>query len=124
MPRSKILDRGEEVATIYPEVRETNGRGEVYKTPGETGYTVRVTVTADKQAIAELPGQVHVKVVRMFFRWPESRGKLGSNARIVFRGEDWDMSVPPHYSYGASRAMRHVELIIKSRNRLGGGKHG
>lgn len=124
MPRSKILDRGEEVAEIFPEAYAVNRRGERYKVPDTKGYMVRVTATADKQAIAELPGQVHVKAVRLFFRWPKSYGHLGTISRVRFRGEDWDLSVPPHFSSGASKAMRHVELIIKSRNHLGGGSDG
>lgn len=124
MGRSKILDRGEETATIFPETYHVNRRGERYKVPGGAGRTVRVTVTADKQAIAELPGQVHVKVVRMFFRWSDSFGEIGPNSRVNFRGEDWDLSVPPHFSFGPSRAIRHVELVIKSRNKLGGTTHG
>ena len=120
MPRSKILDRGEETAVIFPQVVQVNRRGEKYKVPGEEGRKVRVTVSADKQATAELPGQVHVKAVRLFFRWPAHYGDLGTVSRVHFRGEEWDLSVPPHISTGTSRATRHVELIIKSRNNLGG----
>lgn len=120
MPRSKILDRGEETAVIFPQTVQVNRRGEKYKVPGEEGRKVRVTVSEDKQAIAELPGQVHVKAVRLLFRWPTHYGDLGVSTRVHFRGEEWDLSVPPHISTGASRAVRHVQLIIKSRNSLGG----
>lgn len=120
MARSTLLDRGRERAVIYPEVYEVNRRGERYKGPASEGVPVRVTVSAEKQALAELPGQVDVKAVSLVFRWDSRKGQLGDNARVVFRDEEWDLSMPPHFSPGPTRAVEHVELVIKSRNRLGG----
>lgn len=116
MVRSRILDHGQETVDIYPEVMVTNKRGDRLRTPSETAVRVRVTVAEDRQAAAELPGQVDVKVVRLLCR--EVAG-VGSHARVVFRGEEWDLASPPHFSSGASRGMRHMELLIRSRNALG-----
>lgn len=119
MARSKLVDRGEETATLFPEIRVENRRGQVYKTPANEGRTIRVTVAEDRQSLAEIPGQLDVKVVRLIFRWPHEDA-IGTGSRVLFRNEEWDLQEPPHYSSGASRAMRHVEILIKSRNQLGG----
>jgi hypothetical protein len=115
MVRSKILDKGEETITIYPEVLETNRRGETYRVPAETGVTVRCTVAEERQSSAELAGQVDVKVVRILCRTVQG---TGSQTRVVFRGEEWDLAEPPHFSSGVSRRMKHMELLLRSRNRL------
>lgn len=119
MAKSKIMDDGEETAVVYPEIRVENRRGQVYKTPADRGRTVRVTVPEDRQSVAEIPGQLNVKVVRLIFRWPYE-DVVGTGSRVEFRNEEWDLQEPPHFSSGASRAMRHVEVLIKSRNQLGG----
>lgn len=119
MARSKLVDRGQETATLFPEIRVTNRRGQVYKTKADEGRVVRVTVAEDRQSVAEIPGQLDVKVVRLIFRWPYE-DDIGTGSRVLFRNEEWDLQEPPHYSSGASRAMRHVEILIKSRNQLGG----
>lgn len=120
MGRSKLLDKGEETIQIFPEVWVTNRRGERLRTPADTPVTVRCTVAEDRQSVAELPGQVDVKVLRILCRPVEG---TGSRARVFFRGEEYDLVQPPHFSSGASRGMRHMELLIRSRNALGQPDH-
>lgn len=121
MGRSKLLDRGEEVIELYPQEWVTNRRGERMQLPSATPIVRRCTVAEDRQATAELPGQVENKAVRVHVR---SAPNVGSWAGAFFRGEEWDISQPPHISTGTSKAMRHVEFLLRSRNGLGGGTTG
>jgi hypothetical protein len=114
--RSRLVTQGQETIDIYPEVKVENNRGEVYKTPSQFPVTVRCTVAEERQSSAELAGQVDVKIVRIICR---NVAGTGAQSRVVFRGEEWDLAEPPHFSTGASRAMRHMELLLRSRNKLG-----
>lgn len=115
MARSRLVDRGNETITIYPSVLQYDSDGNPVRVAGEESYQRRATVAEDRQADAELPGQVSNKVVRLTIR--DAPG-LDSYAEIWFRGERWDLGGPPHFSNGASRAVRHVELILRSRNKM------
>jgi hypothetical protein len=113
--RSRLLDRGREQMFIYPEVWAINGRGDKVRVPSETPVEVWVTSSAQRQGDAEIAGQVSTKSMRCITR----SAPVGSWARIVFRGEEWDLASPPRFTPGLSRATEHVEFIIRSRNRLG-----
>lgn len=115
MPRTKLLDRGEEICEIYPEVRVRNRQGSFSLRPGKTPEVIRVTVTEERMSASDLIGQVSIHYLRLSTR--HMRG--GAYARVVFRGEEWDIVTPPHLSTGSSRAIRHWEFKIRSRNRLG-----
>lgn len=114
MNRSRLLDKGREQMFIYPEILVTNSRGDEVRIPSETPVEVWVTSSSQRQGDAEIPGQVSVKSMRCITR----DAPVGSWARIVFRGEEWDLAVPPRFTAGLSRATQHVEFIIRSRNRL------
>lgn len=101
---------------IYPEVLVLNARGDQVRIPAETPVEVWVTTSSQRQGDAEIAGQVSIKSMRCITR----DAPVGSWARIVFRGEDWDLATPPRFTEGLSRATRHVEFIIRSRNRLDG----
>lgn len=115
MARSRLIDRGNEIVTITPAVTREDADGNEVRVPGPASYTRRATVAEDRQADAELPGQVSNKVVRLTVR--DAPG-LDSWAEVWFRGEQWDLASPPHFSNGASRAVKHVEIMIRSRNRI------
>ena len=100
--------------TIYPEVTTVNARGDEIRVPSEEGVEVRVTTSSQRQGDAEIAGQVSIKTMRCITR----TAPVGSWARIVFRGEEWDLAVPPRFSPGVSRNTQHVEFVIRSRNRL------
>jgi|GEM_PF-2401002 len=114
MVRSRMLDHGPEVMLIYPEVLTHNARGDEVRIPSDTPVSVRVYATAQRQGDAEIAGQVSVKLLYIMTR----KAPVGSWARLVFRGEEWDLASPPHFSVGLSRATQHVEFIIRSRNKL------
>jgi len=114
MRRSLLLDKGREKMLIYPEVVVINSRGDEVRVPAEIPVEVWVTSSAQRQGDAEIPGQVSVKSMRCITR----DAPVGSWARITFRGEDWDLAVPPRFTVGLSKATSHVEFIIRSRNRL------
>ncbi|MGZ4659751.1 MAG: hypothetical protein ACXVYB_00570 [Arthrobacter sp.] len=113
--RSRILDRGRERMLIYPEVLVINARGDQVRIPATTPVEVWVTTTAQRQGDAEIAGQVSTKSMSCMTR----DAPVGSWARIVFRGEEWDLATPPRFSPGVTNSTRHVEFIIRSRNRLG-----
>ena len=114
MNRSRLLDKGREKMLIYPEVEVVNNRGDVVRVPAAVPVEVWVTTSAQRQGDAEIPGQVSIKSMRCITR----TAPVGSWARIVFQGEEWDLAVPPRFTPGLSRATAHVEFIIRSRNRL------
>lgn len=99
---------------VYPEEHVTNNRGDTVRIPSETPVEVWITASSQRQGDAEIPGQVSIKSMRCITR----SAPVGSWARIVFRGEEWDLATPPHYTAGLSRATTHVEFIIRSRNKL------
>lgn len=114
MRRSVLLDRGRSTVLIYPEVIVINARGDQVKIPSETPVEVQVTTSAQRQGDGELAGQVSIKTIRCIAR----SAPVGSWARVVFQGEEWDLAAPPRFTPGVSRATQHVEFIIRSRNRL------
>ena len=119
MPRSKLIDAGEEIIYVYPEVRYIDDRGNPQYVPSSEPYPVRVTFTAARQSASDLIGQVEIGnvtgVVRSF--------KGGSWAKVMrnMRGawEPWDVVTQPHLSTGPSRASRHGEFELRSTNGLG-----
>lgn len=114
MARSRLLDKGRELMLIYPEELVINARGDEVRVPSETPVEVWVTTSSQRQGDAEIPGQVSIKSMRCITR----SAPVGSWARITFLGEDWDLATPPRFTPGLSRATKHVEFIIRSRNRL------
>lgn len=99
---------------IYPEIVKVNSRGISEKVASTTPVRVRVTTAVDRSSDAEVPGQLSVKVVRCYAR----SAPVGSWARVVYDGEEYDVAIPPRFTAGVSRATRHVEFVIRSRNKL------
>lgn len=114
MRRSVLLDQGRTTILIYPEVQVINARGDHVRVPAETPVVVKVTTSSQRQGDGELAGQVSLKTVRCVAR----DAPVGSWARVVFQGEEWDLMAPPRFSPGVSRNTQHVEFFIRSRNRL------
>lgn len=112
MPKSILLDKGTEDMFIYPQVTATDKRGNTISIPSETPVKIRVSTSIDQGSDAELAGQVSVKVLRVITR----HAPLESWARIVYAGEEWDLAYPPRQTPGVSRATRHTEFGIRSRN--------
>lgn len=102
---------------IYPEVRVIDSRGNHITVPADTPVKIRVTTAEDRSSDAELPGQVSVKVVRVLTR----SAPVGSWARVVYNGEEWDLATPPRWVKGVSKATTHVEFNLRSRNQAGAG---
>lgn len=115
MRRSFLLDRGLTLILVYPEITVVNARGDRVKIPSETPVEVWCTTSAQRQGDGELAGQVSLKTMRCIAR----QAPVGSWARILHAGEEWDLLAPPRFAPGLSRATAHVEFIIRSRNRLG-----
>jgi hypothetical protein len=110
---SRILDRGSELIVLYPEVMRTDRLGNAQLGPDRENPTLRkINVTTDRQSSAELPGQVDVKVLKFSTRTLP----VASYALAVFRGEEWDVAIPPIES-NISRTTKHVGVILRSRNR-------
>lgn len=115
MPRSALLDRGTEFVDIYPEETVVNSRGTPVKVPSRTAVRVRVTTTEDRSQVAELSGQIDTQVIKCHAR----SAPVGTWARVVYQGREWDLAEPPRFSAGVSKATRHVEFLLRSRSGLG-----
>lgn len=97
---------------VYPEVEVTNRRSEVIKQPAKEPVPIRVTTFLDSAAVAELPGQIDIEILKCISR----DAPLGTWSRVEYRGRDWDIAAPPRVSAGgASRATRHIVFSIRSR---------
>lgn len=100
---------------LYPVKKVTDSRGTKSKTPDlDNPFHLRVNCSTDRQSTAELPGQVDVKVLKVIapFNTP-----VDSWGRAYFRGEYWDLPIPPSIS-NFTKATRHVEFLLRSRNRV------
>ena len=112
---STLLNRGRATVEVFPEVEVVNARGTVKKVPSEEPVLVSVTISSDQSQVADLPGQIEVRVIRCVAR----SAPVGTWARVRFEGEEYDLTIPPHRSPGASRASAHVAFTIRSRSNLG-----
>jgi hypothetical protein len=111
MRRSILLDRGSDVILVYPEVATRDSRNNLVKIPAEVPVEVRATTSYDRSSIAELPGQIEVSVIKCVTR----DAPVGSWARVVYDGKEWDLASPPRFSPGRSKATRFVSFTIRSR---------
>lgn len=119
MPRSKLIDYGEEVIWVYPEVRTVDASGNHVYVASNEPVMVRATITAMRQSASDLIGQVEIGSVKGV-----TRGFIGGSWVKVLRNirgawEEWDVVTQPHLSVGASRAVRHWEFELRSTNGLG-----
>lgn len=119
IPRSKLLDKGEEIVYVYPEVRFEDERGNPQYVPSAEPKPVRVTFSAARQSASDLIGQVEIGNVKGVTRHftGGSWAKVLRNMRGVW--EEWDVVTQPHLSTGPSRATRHWEFELRSTNGLG-----
>jgi hypothetical protein len=115
MRNSHLLDRGTEKIIVYPEVRDTDRRGNSYVTYSNTPIVRKIHVATDRQSDAELIGQVAVKILRFTTRTIPG---LSSQSLVWFRGEYWDLAKPETMSR-QTRALSHGEYVIRSRNQVG-----
>lgn len=114
MVKSRLLDRGRETLIVYLEELATDSLGNKVKRPSGVGIEIKVTSSEDRSSDAELPGQVTNKVMRILAR----QVPIGSWSRVVFNGEEWDLSGPPRFTPGATGRLKHIEFTIRSRNKL------
>lgn len=110
--RSRLLDRGTSTILVFPEVEVINKRGDLLKVPSDVGIPIRVSMSKDRNASAELPGQVDVKIIKCIARSVPA----GSWARIEYNGEEWDLAAPPHFGNGVSKNTVGVSFTLRSRN--------
>lgn len=115
--KSRLLDRGRTIILVYPEVEVVNARGERVRVPSQTPVPVRCSLSKSRNATAELPGQVDVKIYNVVAR----KAPVGAWVKIVHEGEEWDLTAPPSFSDGVSKATRSVSFTIRSRNDVGAG---
>lgn len=112
MRHSRLLDRGNETAILYPQIYTTDARRNRTATWDPTKpKSIRVTATTNRQSDAEVAGQLSVRSMTIMTREPIS----GSWGRVKFRGEWWDLERPPTES-GVTKATRHWAVDIRSRN--------
>lgn len=105
-----LLTRGREKVEIYPEVESVDERGEPIKIPSPTPVELRCIVHPITSNTALAQSRDRVANYRIVVR----DAPFGKWARLVWRGRDWDIVGEPLYS-NASRATRHVSVIIRAR---------
>ena len=112
--RSRLLDRGAEEMLIYPVELKIDSRGNTVPIPSETPVKIRVTVLSGRNADAELPGNVSTTILVCHTR----SAPVSTWGRVEFRGELWDVAVPPTFTAGTSKATQSVKFTIRSRNKV------
>lgn len=105
-----LLDRGNEVADIYPEVETTDADGNVIKIPANEPVTITCRIQPVSSAEAAVLGQHTTTVYRLIAR----DAPLGAWARVHARGQDWDLAGEPLWSNGSPRT-RHVTALLRAR---------
>ena len=110
MSRGTLLRRRGERLKIHRSAPFTDGRGnETYAPTGEV-YEVRAAVIADRSARAEVPGQMHIDVVKVITNiW----------SRIEWDGRWWDVVAPPALR-SSPRRLRHWTITMRARVDDGG----
>ena len=88
-----------------------DSRGNLVKGPSTVPVKVHATTTADRSSIAELPGQVDLTIIKCFTR----DAPVGTWARVVYAGREWDLAAPPRFSPGMSKATNFVSFTLRSR---------
>lgn len=104
---------------VWPAKQVFNDRGSSEWQPDlDNPVRLRVTTTGDRSQIADLPGQVDVEVIRVKTR--SFPGLTGGKTwvRVEMNGIEYDLSEPPHYTKGPSRALSHWSLVLRSRANL------
>ena len=109
---SRLLDAGREPMWVYPEEKKTDSRGNVLSFPSDTPVKIYATVSADRSSTNELPGQVSSDAVKVFTR----SAPIGTWAKVVYGGWEWDLAAPPRFVKGMSKATEHVTFSLRSRN--------
>lgn len=111
MRRSRLLDAGTDTIWVYPEVKMRDSRNNLVKVPSDIPVKVRATTSIDRSSIAELPGQIDVSIVKCVTR----DAPVGSWARVVYNGQEWDLASPPRFSPGMSKTTAYVTFTLRSR---------
>lgn len=115
MVKSRLLDKGAVWIEVFPEIVETNSRGRTIRLPSTVGVMCRATISKDRSQTAVLQGQIAIEVMRVVVR----KAPVGPWSRVRIGEEDYDLTAPPHFTPGASKATAHAEFTIRSRSELG-----
>lgn len=108
-----LLDKGEEVLDIYPEVTTADDLGNVVVGPAQEPIRVRLTVQPVTSDEISAVGQDLLTTYRAIGR----TAPLGAWARIRWvsdGGTWWDVIGRPR-RYGTSRRTAHVDAILRER---------
>ena len=87
-------------------------RGNAIVTPDGPAIEVRAAIIPDRSARAEVPGQMHIDVVKAITEADLSDVNLWS--RVELDGRVWDVVAPPERHVGR-RATRHWCLTLRAR---------
>lgn len=112
---SRLLDRGPETLTLYPEIPVVNNYGATVMVPDrDNPVKIPVSVSTGRQSDSEVPGQLSTKVLNLMCR----EFPAGSWAEADFRGEKWSVAEPTVETVGMSIATDHVEIVLRSENQV------
>ena len=108
--------RGQRVK-IYKARPQTDMLGNVTWAPTSEYHEVRAVATADRSARAEVPGQMHIDVVKLITDADLSEVNIWS--RVELDGRWWDVVAPPARRV-STRQLRHWSIMIRARVDDGG----
>lgn len=115
MVRSRLLDKGRVEVLVYPEVTVVNNRGSHVRVASDTPVKVFATKSKDRSQTADVQGQIDTEIVRYTTR----SAPLGPWSRVSIDGVEYDLAAPPHRSVGATKAVSHIEFLLRARSQLG-----
>lgn len=100
-------------ARVWRSVLTIDARGNEVRAPNDlNSHVVRAAFIPQRSAKAEVPGQQQINVVRMIVDADLPEVDLFS--RVEWRGEMWDVVVPPQYHHG-TRQNRHWSVDLRQR---------
>jgi len=106
-----------ELVKVHPSETRTDRRGNDTVVPSKNSFEVRAALIPDRSARAEVPGQMHIDVVKMITTADLSGVDIWS--RVEWNGRWWDCVSPPGLHIG-NRHTRHWSIMLRARVDDGG----
>lgn len=112
-----LLNRGNEVVTVFPEEVFTDRDGNTRTRPGSVGVVVRASVQPINSTEPDMPGGSHTVSryrLRLAGGWPTGGGILGAQAQVEWRGKRYSIEGDAQFHTGSPRTAHAVYTMVKS----------
>ena len=117
MSKGTLIRRRGERVKIYRAKPFTDLRGDVTYAPTDEYHEVRGALIADRSARAEVPGQMHIDVVKLITN--DNLEGVNIWSRVEWDDRWWDVVAPPAKRVGHPR-LRHWTIMLRARVDDGG----